>query len=203
MTIYRLIAASCMAAGLSACAAGPKVSPVEITRFHQAATVQQLGMGTIFIETASDDGLTALDLAPYKSALATELMEVGYRETARAEAQYIASMSVDRYIAEEERGQSPVSVGAGGSTGSYGSGLGLGIGINLGGRQREMRGTDMAVRIRDAASSDVVWEGRASFAVSDNSSLSDNAANASAIADALFREFPGNNGETVAVRVAN
>lgn len=203
MKIYKLIAASCLAATLSACVAGPKVSPVEITRFHQAATVQQLGMGTIFIETVSDDGLTALDLTPYKSALAAELAELGYRETARGDAKYIASVSVDRYIAQEERRQNPVSVGAGGSTGTYGSGLGLGIGINLGGGQREMRGTDMAVRIRDAASSDVLWEGRASFSVSDNSSLSDSAANASAIADALFREFPGNNGETVEVRVAN
>lgn len=203
MKIYKLIVASCLAATLSACVTGPKVSPVEITRFHQAATVQQLGTGTIFIETVSDDGLTALDLTPYKSALAAELAELGYRETARADAQYIASVSVDRYIAQEERRQNPVSVGAGGSTGTYGSGLGLGIGINLGGGQREMRGTDMAVRIRDAASSTVLWEGRASFSVSDNSSLSDSAANASAIADALFREFPGNNGETVEVRVAN
>ncbi|NMW32339.1 DUF4136 domain-containing protein [Altererythrobacter sp. RZ02] len=203
MKMQNFAAAAILAATLSACVAGPRVSPVEITRFHQTATVAQLGTGTVFIESAPDDGVIAVDLSPYKSALAAELTELGYREVARDDAQYIAQVSVDRYIAQEERKQNPVSVGVGGSTGSYGSGLGLGIGLNLGGGQREMVGTDMAVRIRDAASSDVLWEGRASFAVSDNSSLSDSASNASAIADALFREFPGNNGETVEVRVAN
>src|SRR5690606_42017636 len=33
-------------------------------------------------------------------------------------------------------GRSPVNVGVGGSTGSYGSGVGLGVGINLGGGSR-------------------------------------------------------------------
>ena len=94
-------------------------------------------------------------------------------------------------------------MGAGGSTGTYGSGVGLGIGINLGGGQREMIGTDLGVMIRDAASTDVIWEGRASISVSDNSDFADSSANASVVADALFREFPGNNGETVEVRVAN
>ena len=65
-----------------------------------------------------------------------------------------------------------------------------------------MIGTDLGVVIRDAASGAVVWEGRASISVSDNSDFADSRANASVIASALFREFPGNNGETVEVKVA-
>lgn len=189
---------------LSACVAGPRVSPVEVTRFHSASA--QLGAGTIFIETApapAGEEIDPAEAAAYKSAIAAELAQLGYREVPRAEAQQIAQVRVDRYIAKPAQRNNPVSVGAGGSTGSYGSGVGLGIGINLGGGSREMIGTDIGVVIRDVQTNKAVWEGRASMSVSDNSQFADSSANAAAIADALFNEFPGNNGETVEIRVAN
>ena len=100
------------------------------------------------------------------------------------------------------RSPRPVSVGVGGSTGSYGSGVGLGVGINLGGGQsRERLVTELGVMLRDKASGATYWEGRAQFAVSPDSRFADSSTNAAAIGEALFRGFPGNNGETVAVRV--
>ena len=192
-----------VSATLSACVAGPSVSPVEITRFHQSAAVTQLGTGTIFIETAPGDDADPQETATFKSAIAAELAELGYREVPRGEASQIAQVRVGRYIAQEAQRRNPVSVGGGGSVGGYGSGVGLGIGINLGGGKREMIGTDLGVVIRDAGSSEVIWEGRASVSVSDNSQFADSSANASVVADALFSEFPGNNGETVEVRVSN
>ncbi|MFZ1743320.1 MAG: DUF4136 domain-containing protein [Pontixanthobacter sp.] len=202
MKILHWALCAAAAVSLSACVAGPRVNPVEVTRFHSAGA--QLGAGTIFIESApgSAEDSGAAELAPYKAAIAAELAKLGYREVPRAQAQQIAQVRVERYVSEPAQKQNPVSVGLGGSTGSYGSGLGLGIGINLGGGKREMLGTDLGVMIRDAASSNVVWEGRASISVSDNSQLASSGTNAAAIADALFREFPGNNGETVEVRVA-
>ena len=192
-----------LAGSLSACATGPSVSPVEITRFHQTNAVAQLGNGTIFVEDAPGIEADPQELAPYKAAIAAELAELGYREVPRAEAAQIAQVRVERFVKQSAGRRGPVSVGAGGSTGTYGSGAGLGIGINLGGRQRDMIGTDLGVMIRDAASSNVIWEGKASISVSDNSELADSSANASVVADALFSEFPGNNGETVEVRVDN
>lgn len=191
-----------LACAASACVSGPSVSPVEITRFYQAASTAQLGVGTIFVETAPGAEGDPQDLAPFKAAIAAELVKLGYRETSRENASQIAQVRVERFANEPVQRRGPVSVGLGGGTGSYGSGVGLGVGINLGGKPRDMIGTDLGVMIRDKQSSAVIWEGRATVSVSDNSEFADNGANAAIIADALFDEFPGNNGETVEVRVA-
>ena len=202
MSVTRIAFATLIAGALSACATAPKVSPVEVTRFHQSAAMSQLGNGTIFIEDAAGQEADPAEMTAFKSAVAAELIQLGYREVPRSEASQIAQVRLDRFVNEPSRGRSPVTVGGGGSVGSYGSGVGLGIGINLGGGPRTMLGTDLGVMIRQADTNDVIWEGRANFTVSDNSSFADTSANASAIADALFREFPGNNGETVEVGVA-
>ncbi len=201
MKISRIALLAVTAAALSACTT-VATSPVEVTRFHQPDTVGQLGQTTIFIETASDVDLGALELAPYKQAVARELAKVGYRETSRDSAAQIAQLSLDRFISEAPPKESPVSVGVGGSTGSYGSGVGLGIGINLGGKKSAQQiATQMSVRIRNAASGDALWEGRANFSVGSNSPQAEGEANAATIAAALFREFPGNSGETTEVKV--
>ncbi len=201
MNIARIAALSVLSASLAACAAGPRVSPVEVTRFHQSAAIPQLGQGTIFIENAPGTGTEGERLGPYKTAIAAELATLGYRETSRAQASQIAQVRVENYVDRPGDRRGPVSVGGGGSTGSYGSGIGLGIGINLGGGSREMLGTDLGVMIRDKTSSEVLWEGRAKISVSDNSPYAASSANAVAIAGAMFRDFPGNNGETVEVKV--
>ena len=96
----------------------------------------------------------------------------------------------------------PVNVGVGGSTGSYGSGVGVGVGINLGGgKSRERLGTDLAVMIREKDGGKTLWEGRANLEVSPGSPLESASANATAISNALFRGFPGNNGETLDIEV--
>lgn len=202
MRISQIALAAVTAAALSACTTTP-VGPVEVTRFHQPATTTQLGQTTVFIETASDMDVGSLELAPYKEAVARELAELGYRETSRAQAAQIAQVSLERFVSEPLPKEGPVSVGVGGGAGSYGSGLGVGIGINLGGNKSDQEVfTRMAVSIRDAASGDALWEGRANFAVGTESPLAAAPANAATVADALFREFPGNSGETVSVKVS-
>lgn len=195
--IRRTLSAAALALSLAACATAP--GPVEVTRFVAPTASSQLAQGQIFVQTAV--GEDNLELAPYKSAVAAELVRQGYRESARVGAGQIAEVRVQRYRLGSDGGRNPVSVGVGGSTGSYGSGVGLGVGINLGGGSRNQVGTEMRVVIRDAASSQVLWEGRADFAVAENSALADRVANAQTVAAALFSEFPGNNGETVQVEV--
>lgn len=184
---------------LSACATAP--GPVEVTRFVAPDRMAALGQGTIFVESTPGQDADSLALVPYKSAIAAQLQSLGYSETARGDATQIASVSVERYVLSAGGRRSPVSVGVGGRTGSYGSGVGLGVGINLGGGERDQVGTELAVTIRDAASGDALWEGRAEFRVDDNSPLAQSEANAQTLAAALFSEFPGNNGETVEVEV--
>ena len=188
------------ALALSACATAP--GPVEVTRFVAPEYTERLGEGTVFVESAPGEDADSLFMAPYKSAVAEELRSLGYTESDRASASQIASVSVERYVLEAGGKRSPVSVGVGGSTGTYGSGVGLGIGINLGGGERDQIGTQIAVTIRDAATAQSLWEGRADFRVKDNSPLAQSTANAQTVAAALFSDFPGNNGETIEVEVS-
>ena len=186
---------------LTACAT-PQ-GPIEVTRFVDPVGAARLGQGTVFIESApgSPDGLEA---APYKAAVAAALVRLGYRETARADASQIAQVRIERFVETAQGRRSPVSVGVGGSTGSYGSGVGLGVGINLGGGPRPTIGTQLGVTLRDARSGAAgganLWEGRADIRTTDKSPLADRNANAQALAAALFRDFPGRSGETVQVR---
>ncbi len=187
---------------LAGCATTPYAGPVEVTRFVADNAADRIGRGTVFVESAPGTG-DSLELAPYKAAVASELARLGYREASRDAAQQVAQVRLERFVVGDDGARrGPVSVGVGGSTGSYGSGVGLGIGINLGGsRDRERLVTEMGIMLRDKANNATLWEGRAQFAVSTNSRYADSGANAAAIAGALFREFPGNNGETVEVRV--
>lgn len=188
------------AVALPACTTAP--GPVEVTRFVAPESAARLGQGAIFIETAAGMDGDSLALAPYKSAVAAELRRLGYTETARSGAGQVATVSLERYVIGTEGRRSPVSVGVGGSTGTYGSGVGLGLGINLGGGSREKLGTELGVRISDVASGTSLWEGRADFRVAENSELARTPANAQTVASALFREFPGNDGETIEVEVS-
>ena len=115
----------------------------------------------------------------------------------------IAEVRVERFTEREGGRRSPVTVGAGGSTGSYGSGVGLGVGINLGGGSGVKTATEMGVVIRDRTTGDSIWEGRASFVVDEKSPLAGTDLGAAAMAEALFADFPGNDGETVRVEVAD
>ncbi len=179
--------------------------PVEVTRFVDPAGAARLGQGTVFVESAPGS-LDGLEAAPYKAAVAAELARLGYRESARAGADQIAQVNIARYFETAEGRRSPVSVGVGGSTGSYGSGVGLGIGINLGGGKRPQTGTQLGVTLRDARTATTaapnLWEGRAELRTTDKSPLAERTANAQALAAALFQEFPGRNGETVEVEVS-
>lgn len=194
-----LLVGAITALTLAGCVTAP--GRVEVTRFVEPASAAQLGQGTIFVEAAPGGESDSLALAPYKAAVAAELARLGYTETDRVSAWQVAQVRVERYQVGSEGRRGPVSVGVGGSTGSYGSGVGLGLGINLGGGARDRLGTDMGVTIRDAASQRSLWEGRASFRVADNSPLARSQANAQTLAAALFREFPGANGETIEVEV--
>ncbi|MFA7586711.1 MAG: DUF4136 domain-containing protein, partial [Novosphingobium sp.] len=112
----------------------------------------------------------------------------------------IATVRVRRDTLQAVNRSGPVSVGVGGSTGSYGSGVGLGVGIDLSGNDGARVETELAVTIRDRASNQVLWEGRASHAVRAGSPLAETQLGAAKLAEALFKGFPGNSGETIEVR---
>lgn len=183
---------------LSGCVA--PVGPVEVTRFH-AADISPLGHGTIRVEPAQgqpDD----MEFRTYASAVTRELTRLGYERPLPGESgtSQVALLSLERRKYQPQRDTSPVSVGLGGSTGSYGSGVGVGIGIDLSGPPPAQIETRLAVTIQDRASGKHLWEGRAAFAVRDSSPMAQTSLGAAKMTEALFKGFPGESGETILVK---
>ena len=183
---------------LSACVA--PTGPIEVTRFH-LPDVSALGKGTIAVEAAPGLDPQSLEWKSYQAAVARQLGMLGYGEPAAGTtSNQVALLRLSRQTYRPERNTSPVSVGVGGSTGSYGSGVGLGIGLDLSGRPAEQVQTELGVIIKDRASGTALWEGRASFQVKASSPLADTQLGAAKMAEALFAGFPGTSGETIEVK---
>ncbi len=191
------LAALLSALTLSGCIA--PTGPVEVTRFHQV-DLAPLGHGAIAVEPAPGTNVGSLEFASYAAAVARQLVRLGYSEAAPGTGAQVAVVRLDRHRFRPERNRSPVSVGIGGSTGSYGSGVGLGVGIDLSGRPPAQVETELAVTIKPRAASMALWEGRAHFTVRADSPLADSQLGAARLAEALFSGFPGNSGETIEVK---
>lgn len=174
------------------------VGPVEVTRFH-VADVAMLGKGTIAVEPAAGMDGASLEWRTYQAAVQQQLALLGYAAPQGTSAQ-VAELRLSRMTIEPSRGSGPVSVGVGGSTGSWGSGVGVGIGINLTPRSAQQVQTTLAVTIRERASKAALWEGRAQFTVHATSPMADTALAAPKLAAALFKDFPGQSGETIVVK---
>ncbi len=185
-----------LALTLSACVA--PTGPVEVTRFL-APDVNALGKGSITVEAAPGSDPASLEWRSYAGAVMRQLVLNGYTEASAASAGQVAVLRLSRQTFRPDRSGGPVSVGVGGSTGSYGSGLGVGIGLNLSGQPKEQVQTELGVLIKDRVSGASLWEGRASFTVRTGSPLADTALGAPKIAEALFAGFPGKSGETIRV----
>lgn len=193
---------SVAALALSACATSPYTGPVEVTRFV-ASNPAGLGQGPIvvyFPEEVSNAGAKAAIL----TAVERELQALGYTIVPQEGRDIqVAAVRTARtpIIAAVANNRGPVSVGVGGQTGSYGSGVGLGVGLNLGGgREGPSAMTELSVRITNTDGT-TLWEGRAQMATGVKSPYSQVDTSARTLATALFREFPGGNGETVMIDV--
>lgn len=182
---------------LSGCAA--QTGPVEVTRFH-TAQVAPLARGTISVFAAPGIDPQSLEYRTYAAAVARELQRLGYQPMVAGTGSQIATLSFDRESFRPGREGSPVSVGVGGSTGSYGSGVGVGIGLDLSGPPPEQVMTRLSVSIRDRETREVVWEGRARFDAKAGSPLASTQLGAAKMAEALFKGFPGQSGETIYVQ---
>jgi hypothetical protein len=194
----RLALAPIAAALLLSGCAQTYVSPVSVTRFVGQAPAR-LGIGPIAVRAAPGMA-NSLEFAPYWQAVSAELTRLGYQVVPGNDAAQIAEVRVDRAVEQAGRRRNPVSVGVGGSTGSYGSGLGLGLGFDLSGPPPAVADTRIGVIIRDGAGGQPLWEGRADFAASANSKFGNAQAAAAKMAAALFAGFPGRSGETIEVR---
>jgi len=196
---HSILAATVLAAIplLSACTSTP---PVEVTRFH-LQDAAALGRGPIYVTAAPGTDVGTLEFRNYAAAVGQQLAAIGYSpQSGASPGAQVAEVRFNVSTLQAVRGGSPVSVGMGGATGSYGGGVGLGIGIDLSGPPANQVGTELAVTIRDQPGGRSLWEGRAVQMVSEKSALASPQAAAQRLSTALFKGFPGNSGETVTVK---
>jgi Domain of unknown function (DUF4136) len=172
--------------------------PVEVTRFNRAAEGVTYGNGSYSVEVAGDSAAgQGLAATPYIAAVAREMQRVGYADKVGGGSEVIAEVRVSAADIRPQR--NPVSVGVGGSAGSYGSGVGLGVGIDLSGRAKWQVETTLAVRIIRRSDNLVIWEGKAVQVAKAGSPAAQPGIAASKLAEAMFKDFPGVSGETIRV----
>ncbi len=192
---------SAVALTLGGCATA--VPPVEVTRFHNA--VPGWALGTRYaIATAPVDGpgagMPSIEWNSYRTAVDQQLQRQGLVAAGSGErAPLLVRIDFDRSERVNGGGRSPVSVGVGGGTGGYGSGVGLGVGFSFGGGPRRIYDIGLSVRIDDAATGNALWEGRALAAVPAKAPAAQPSLAAAKLAEALFKDFPGESGRTISV----
>ena len=201
MKQIRLAPALLAPLALAACAAPAYVSPVEVTRFVGASPAQ-LQPGPISIVPAPGLEADSLEFATWRDAVAQQLEMLGYEVVPGAA--MTAAVGISQNVKQSGYGRrSPVTVGGGASTGTYGSGVGVGVGINLNslaGPAPDEIDTALTVAIRPVDGGTNLWEGRALMTATTNSEYAETPAAADRVAAALFDGFPGNDGETIEVR---
>lgn len=185
-----------IALSLGGCAT--MVPPVEVTRFHNAVA---WAPGTRYVvATETGDASPSMEWSSYRAAVERQLQLQGLVATENAaDAPLKVRIGFERSERVSGSNRSPVTIGVGGSTGSYGSGLGLGLGFNLGGGSRAVQDLRLSVRIDDAATGQALWEGRAEAAVPTKAPAAQPSLASAKLVDALFQGFPGESGRTIKV----
>lgn len=184
-----LLVASLLALG--ACATPS--TPIEVTRFHLGEVNER---GNVMVEPAPG-APAGMEFGMYASAVANELSRLGFAPVdGVGQSLYVAVLDVRTATRERVGDRSPVSIGIGGSTGGWHSGVGAGVSFGLGGnRGGLMVATQLSVQLKRRSDQTVVWEGRARGEAPER----DSAALAGRLANALFRDFPGQSGRTISV----
>lgn len=177
-----------------------KPAPIDVTRFHTPLTLPRLKGVAVMVEAAPRADASSLENQVWLDAVQKELTANGFGSATPGAVDVVAEVRVDREVQKREKQRGPVSVGVGGSTGSYGGGLGLGLGFNLGGGPKEYVVTRLSVRIRDRKTGEALWEGRADNRENAKAKEAELAVAAPRLAHALFSGFPGTSGETITVR---
>jgi hypothetical protein len=176
------------------------IAPVDVTRFHEGQVARQ---GSVRLVPGDPALVGSLEFRTTANAVAAALGRTGFSvvDGGASGAQYEAVIDLARdTLQPAPGGRSPVSVGVGGSTGSYGSGLGVGIGINLSGKPKPIVATRLRVQLRHVTDKAAIWEGRAETQAKEGTPAAQPGLAAGKLADALFQGFPGQSGATITVK---
>ncbi|MFL6727660.1 MAG: hypothetical protein ACJ8FS_14265 [Sphingomicrobium sp.] len=174
----------------------PREGRVQVQTFAASTpAVAALGHGPITINAGRDGP----DVGLFEAAIADQLGHAGYQVGAPGSGQALELVVTRQVIQPPELRHSPISggvdvgVGVGGGGrhyGSYGSGVGLGIGIDLSKPLSALISTEVEVRIQDATTHELLWQGRAELVSREADKRWRPDAVAARVTAALFRNFP-------------
>ena len=186
---------------VAGCATDDMVTGASVTRFHLG---QQIARGPIAIESVDPRDTNSLEFQAISAPIARELARLGWTVVPNNASEQVAAISLTQQPREAAR-RSGVSIGIGGGTGGYGrhGGVGVGGGVAIpigGGRTNVVIGSQLSVRIQRRSDATVAWEGRAQTEARAGTPLASRAGAADRLAEALFRDFPGESGRTIRVR---
>jgi hypothetical protein len=130
----------------------------------------------------------------FEAAMADQLAHSGYQVGASGPGQTVDFVVTRQVVQPPEPPHNPihgdVDVGVGGGGRHYGSGLGLGIEIDLSKPLSALISTEIEVRIQDASTHELLWQGRAEILSRETDKRWRPDAIAGRLTAALFRNFP-------------
>ena len=169
----------------------PREGKIQIQTFAASTpAVAALGHGPITINAGRDGP----DVGLFEAAIADQLGHAGYQVGAPGSGQALELVVTRQVIQPPEPRHSPISggvdVGVGGGGRHYGSGVGLGIGIDLSKPLSALISTEVEVRIQDATTHELLWQGRAELVSREADKRWRPDAVAARVTAALFRNSP-------------
>jgi len=186
---------------VAGCATDDLVTGASITRFHLG---QPIARGPIAVESVDPGDARSLEFAQISASVARELTRLGWTVVPNNASEQVATVSLTQQSREAQR-RSGVSIGIGGGTGGYGRGGGVAVGGGVaipvgGGGSNLVVGSQLSIRIQRRSDATVAWEGRAQTEARAGTPLASRAGAADRLAEAMFRDFPGESGRTIRVR---
>lgn len=167
---------------------------VEVSRFLAEGKADALGHGPISVtsNSAGDEFTGERERAPFEAAVVDRLAHAGYdTAVAGAGSGQVAELRVVRSVIEpQEPRHKPVSGEMAIETGNRGTRYGMAIAVDLTKPLPPLVSTRLEARIRDKASGEVLWEGRADIATREGDEHWSDQQVASRLAEALFDRFP-------------
>ena len=180
-----------LAAALAACAAGggrerPASGGVDVARFHLGEPVAR---AQIAIEPFDKADGNRPEFPAYSAAVARQLSRLGWTVVpSTTQSEQVALIDLEQGSREAVAALSAARIGRGVS------------GSAPVGASANVTATLLEVAIRRRSDGTVFWEGRAVGEAPTGSAQAARTAAVERLADALFRDFPGESGRTIRVR---
>ena len=191
------------ALALAGCAA--QMPEARVTRFHLG---QPIAPGQVTVEPRDPTMAKDLEFQSYARIVQGELGRIGFGiapDLTRSELVAVTEVQRSwRPVGEAQRSSVSIGLGGGGGGGWHGGtsvGLGGAVSFPIGKpRQRMDVLTQLSIQLKRRSEGTVIWEGRAETVARDGTPQASPEAAVARLANAMFRGFPGQSGETITVK---